>query len=357
MTAQRVVMVVDMQNGVFATPRLARERCVAQINRLVRAADRVIFIQHDEAGGLEAGSEGFALLPELEQPAGALYVTKTACDAFYHTSLAQVLDEHDIQQFVICGCATDYCLDTTIKNGASRGYGIVIAEDAHTTADRPAAQRVQEDTMRFASTLEDMGVSFINAVMTLIAFLPVLVTLSEHVPDLPIVGHLPYGLVIAAIVWSLMGTGLLAVVGIKLPGLEFKNQRVEAAYRKELVYGEDDETRATPPTVRELFRAVRRNYFRLYFHYMYFNIARILYLQVDNVFGLFLLFPSIVAGTITLGLMTQITNVFGQVRGSFQYLISSWTTLVELMSIYKRLRSFERELDGKPLQEAIPTLR
>lgn len=89
-----------------------------------------------------------------------------------------------------------------------------------------AAQRVQEDTMRFASTLEDMGVSFINAVMTLIAFLPVLVTLSEHVPDLPIVGHLPYGLVIAAIVWSLMGTGLLAVVGIKLPGLEFKNQRV-----------------------------------------------------------------------------------------------------------------------------------
>ena len=95
MAAQRVVMVVDMQNGVFATPRLARERCVAQINRLVRAADKVIFIQHDEAGGLEAGSEGFALLPELEQPAGALYVTKTACDAFYHTSLEQVLREHD----------------------------------------------------------------------------------------------------------------------------------------------------------------------------------------------------------------------------------------------------------------------
>jgi ABC-type uncharacterized transport system fused permease/ATPase subunit len=54
--------------------------------------------------------------------------------------------------------------------------------------------------------------------------------------------------------------------------------------------------------------------------------------------------------------MTQITNVFGQVRGSFQYLISSWTTLVELMSIYKRLRSFERELDGKELQPVTQTL-
>lgn len=214
-----------------------------------------------------------------------------------------------------------------------------------------AAQRVQEDTMRFATTLEDMGVSFISAVMTLIAFLPVLVALSPHVQELPIIGHIPYGLVIAAIVWSLLGTGLLAVVGIKLPGLEFKNQRVEAAYRKELVYGEDDPTRATPPTVRELFANVRRNYFRLYFHYMYFNIARILYLQVDNVFGLFLLFPSIVSGAITLGLMQQINNVFGQVRGAFQYLISSWTTLVELMSIYKRLRSFERELDNEPLNE------
>ena len=51
--------------------------------------------------------------------------------------------------------------------------------------------------------------------------------------------------------------------------------------------------------------------------------------------------------------MTQITNVFG-VRGSFQYLISS-TTLVELMSIYKRLRSFERELDDRDLQEVTNT--
>lgn len=211
-----------------------------------------------------------------------------------------------------------------------------------------AAQRVQEDTMRFSSTLEDMGTSFINAIMTLIAFLPVLVALSVHVKTVPILGSIPYALVIAAVLWSLLGTGMLAAIGIKLPGLEFRNQRVEAAYRKELVYGEDDPHRARPPTVRELFTNVRKNYFRLYFHYLYFNIARILYLQLDAVFSLFVLFPSIVTGAITLGLMTQITNVFDQVRSSFQYLINSWTTLVELMSIYKRLRSFERTLDSLP---------
>lgn len=226
-----------------------------------------------------------------------------------------------------------------------------MAHWSHLRHIEGAAQRVQEDTMRFAQTLEDMGVSFINAVMTLIAFLPVLVSLSPHVQELPLVGHIPYGLVIAAITWALFGTVLLAFIGIKLPGLQFKNQRVEAAYRKELVYGEDDATRAQPPTVAELFSAVRRNYFRIYFHYTYFNIARILYLQVDVVFGLIVLFPTIAAGAITFGLMRQITNVFEQVRSSFQYLISSWTTLVELMSIYKRLRSFENELNG---QEVVP---
>lgn len=138
MSAKRVVMVIDMQNGVFATPRLQREQCVMRINQLTRAADKVIFVQHREDGGLEAGSEGFALLPELIQPEGAHYVTKTACDAFYKTELAQLLETNGITEFIICGCATDYCVDSTLKNAVSRGYAITVAEDAHTTANRPA---------------------------------------------------------------------------------------------------------------------------------------------------------------------------------------------------------------------------
>lgn len=212
-----------------------------------------------------------------------------------------------------------------------------------------AAQRVQEDTMRFAETTEDLGVSLINSVMTLIAFLPVLERLSDNVGELPLVGHVPHSLVFAALVWSIFGSGFLALIGIKLPGLQFRNQRVEAAYRKELVYGEDDADRASPPTVRDLFSHVRHNYFRLYFHYMYFNVGRILYLQTDNIFPYIILAPTIVAGKITLGLMNQILNAFDQVRSSFQYLVNSWTTIIELASIYKRLRAFEAVLSDEPL--------
>jgi peptide/bleomycin uptake transporter len=82
---------------------------------------------------------------------------------------------------------------------------------------------------------------------------------------------------------------------------------------------------------------------------MYFNVARIFYLQLDNVFGYVILAPAIVTGSITLGLMNQILNALGQVRTSFQYLVNSWTTVVELLSIYKRLRAFESEIRGEPL--------
>ena len=214
-----------------------------------------------------------------------------------------------------------------------------------------ASQRVQEDTMRFSTTTERLGVSLLDSLMTLIAFLPVLVRLSADITTVPVLGAVPYPLVLAALLWSALGTAFLALIGIKLPGLEFRNQRVEAAYRKELVYGEDDPTRADPPTTRQLFANVRRNYFRLYFHYMYFNVARIFYLQIDNVFGFVVLAPSIVAGAITLGLMNQILNALGQVRSSFQYLVNSWTTVVELLSIYKRLRAFEAAIYGEDLPE------
>jgi len=212
-----------------------------------------------------------------------------------------------------------------------------------------ASQRVQEDTMRFSATVEGLGVGFVRAIMTLIAFMPVLFTFSDTIKELPIIGEIPHALVWAAVLWALFGTCFLAVVGIKLPGLEFRNQRVEAAYRKELVYGEDHEDRAQPATVAELFANVRKNYFRLYFHYLYFNIARFFYLRADDLYSLLVLIPSIAAGKVTLGIFTQISNVFDQVRTSFQFLINSWTTIVELMSIYKRLKAFEATIDDAPL--------
>jgi len=207
---------------------------------------------------------------------------------------------------------------------------------------------VQEDTARFANIVEDLGISMVDSVITLFAFLPVLANLSHFVTELPIVGKIPEPLLVMAIFWSLFGTVLLAVAGLRLPGLAFNNQLTEAAYRKELVYGEDDHQRAHPLTVTELFGEVRRSYFRYYFHFAYFNVFRGFYIQADNIFANVMLIPTIVAAKISFGVMQQILTAFGQVTGSFQYLVGSWTTIIELLSIHKRLRGFEKCFPADP---------
>ena len=212
-----------------------------------------------------------------------------------------------------------------------------------------ASQRVQEDTMRFAETVEALGINALDSILTLIAFLPILYGLSQHITELPIIGEIPAPLVFSAIGWAAFGTVLLIVAGIKLPGLYFRNQRVEAAYRKELVYGEDNAERAEFNNLQSLFSNVRTNYFRLYWNYAYFNVARYSYLQADVIFSALILVPTIAAGAITFGIYQQIRVAFSQVSNSFQYLVNSWSTIVELMSIHKRLKAFEATLDGEEL--------
>ena len=224
-----------------------------------------------------------------------------------------------------------------------------------------AAQRVQEDTMRFARIVESLGVAFMRSLMILVAFLPLLWGLSAHVTELPWIGPVDHSLVYLAIISAAAGTVLLAVVGIKLPGLEFNNQKVEAAYRKELVFGEDHEERAGPETVTELFMNVRKNYFRLYKHYLYFDIAKWSYLQFGVIVPYIMMGPTIVAGIITLGLLQQILRAFNRVETSFQFLVHSWGTIVELISIYKRLKAFESQIgSGDPTRgpgDPLPTLQ
>ncbi|SMY32249.1 peptide antibiotic transporter SbmA [Photobacterium andalusiense] len=217
-----------------------------------------------------------------------------------------------------------------------------------------ASQRVQEDTMRFARIVESLGVSFMRSLMTLFAFLPILWVLSENITELPWIGAVDRSLVYLAIISALFGTVLLAIVGVRLPGLEFKNQKVEAAYRKELVFGEDNSQRAEPETVKELFFNVRKNYFNLYRHYLYFDIAKWSYIQYTVIVPYIALGPAIVSGALTLGVLQQILRAFGKVEESFQFLVHSWSTIVELMSIYKRLRAFEVQINDAINVESVP---
>ena len=208
-----------------------------------------------------------------------------------------------------------------------------------------ASQRIQEDCNRFARIIESLGLQVIRAFMTLIAFIPILWTLSNKV-DIPILRDIEGSLVWFTLIISLGGIVISWFVGIKLPGLEYKNQRVEAAFRKDLVLGEDDKKNyAQTETLLELFTGIRFNYHRLYLHYGYFDGWMTTYDQFMIIAPYLIMGPGLFTGLITLGVMVQVSNAFSRVHGGFALFLHNWTTITELRSIWKRLNEFERNLE------------
>ena len=207
-----------------------------------------------------------------------------------------------------------------------------------------AAQRVQEDTIKFSRIMESLGTSLIEALMILIEFMPILFGLSIGIPIF-FFGDWDYGLIVGALIWSIGGTIFLIFLGIilRLVGVEYDLQKKEAAYRKILVIAEDDGS-IRPKTINELFDDVRSIHFLSYLRYLYFNIGRIAYLQANVLSAYVFLAPAIVAGAVTLGVMQQIIRAFGRVEGSMQYILKAWPTIIELASVYKRLREFENKI-------------
>ena len=208
-----------------------------------------------------------------------------------------------------------------------------------------ASQRIQEDCNRFARIIESLGLQVIRALMTLIAFIPILWTLSDKV-DIPILRDIEGSLVWFTLIISLGGIVISWFVGIKLPGLEYNNQRVEAAFRKDLVLGEDDKKNyAQTETLLELFTGIRFNYHRLYLHYGYFDGWMTTYDQFMIIAPYLIMGPGLFTGLITLGVMVQVSNAFARVHGGFALFLHNWTTITELRSIWKRLSEFERNLE------------
>ena len=207
-----------------------------------------------------------------------------------------------------------------------------------------ASQRVQEDTIKFSRIMESLGTSFIEAVMIIVEFIPILFGLSIGIPIF-FFGEWEYGLITGALVWSIGGTLFLIILGyiLRLVGVEYDLQKQEAAYRKILVIAEDDGN-VRPKKLEELFDDVRKIHFLSYVRYLYFNIGRVAYLQANVLSAYVFLAPAIVAGVVTLGVMQQIIRAFGRVEGSMQYLLRAWPTIIELASVYKRLREFEKKL-------------
>ncbi len=144
--ARSALVVIDVQKGIFAgtqpSPRWPQilERIGALAARAAAAGLPVIYVQHDGGEGhrLEAGSVGWQLDPVLARTVPSTVCRKTACDAFFETDLETELDRRAVERLVVAGCMSQYCVDTTCRRAVSLGYSVVLAGDAHATADSGA---------------------------------------------------------------------------------------------------------------------------------------------------------------------------------------------------------------------------
>lgn len=259
---------------------------------------------------------------------------------------------HIAMVFVVLGCFTNWFTRKYAfawREAMTFDYipkWIKISEDIE-----GSSQRIQEDAYRFARIVESLGLQTFRAIMTLVAFLPILWGLGKHV-YVPLIGDCDGNLVLAALLIPLTGTAVSWIVGIKLPGLEYNNQVVEAAFRKELVLGEDDKVNyCSVKTLTELFTGLRFNYNKLFMHYGYFDLWMFSYDQFMVIVPYLIAGPALFSTAITLGIVVRIADAFDQVHRSFSLIMHNWTTVTELRSIHKRLSEFQDNLDKYQVEE------
>jgi nicotinamidase-related amidase len=140
------LLVIDVQRGLFeSSPApFEGEPVVQRINLLAERARSagapVVFIQHERAESpLAHGSDKWQLDRRLIVQPDDVKVRKSTPDSFLHTELAGLLAGWGAEHLVVCGYATEFCVDTTTRRAAALGFAVTIAADAHTTHDKPHA--------------------------------------------------------------------------------------------------------------------------------------------------------------------------------------------------------------------------
>jgi nicotinamidase-related amidase len=144
------ILIIDVQSILFdPVPRpFEADLVVGRINRVTswaRANDvLVIHIQHEKVGSeIEFGSAGWQLQAGLNVVESDQFVRKMTPDSFLRTYLEALLKQNDVEHLIVCGYASEFCVDTTVRRAAGLGYSVELVSDAHTTHDKPHASAEQ----------------------------------------------------------------------------------------------------------------------------------------------------------------------------------------------------------------------
>jgi nicotinamidase-related amidase len=144
MTNKTALLMIDIQQAMFGPDEICHqpERVLANAGDLLaraRAAGTPVhFVQHCEAGGgFAPKSAGWQIHPQVAPRAGEPVTEKWAASSFYKTDLDAKLRAAGIDNLVIAGLQSEFCIDTACRVAQTLGYKVTLAADAHSTFDTP----------------------------------------------------------------------------------------------------------------------------------------------------------------------------------------------------------------------------
>lgn len=221
------------------------------------------------------------------------------------------------------------------------------------------AQRVHEDTQRFARGVQNLCVVVLDSVLTLIVFVPLLLTLGTDVNP----WSLPDSwLAVLCVILACAGFGGSVIFGSSLVSLEVQNQVVEADLRKKLVIleeyphtmaDEDKQLGYDSAVFRCLIIRLVTNYKRLYRAFAVFSLWLGAYEQTVSILPYAIAAPMLyerhASMRITLGSVTQLSHAFSQVFASLNIISSNWLDVTDWLSVLRRLRQWEIHISAPVL--------
>src|SRR5882757_4035704 len=234
-----------------------------------------------------------------------------------------------------------------------RGYYRIELEHKIDNAD----QRIAEDLNQLGLLTMTLFLGVISATATLISFLFILWELSGPLSlafvgiDATVPGYMAW----VALIYAFVGTFLANIVGRRLIPLNFAKQRLEADFRFSLMRvrenaegialyrGEPRENEA----LLQKYQRVFRNGWQVLATNLQLGLYQTGYSQIAIIFPYLVTGPRFFAGAITLGVMTQTAQAFGQVQTSLSFFIDNYATLAELRAVMDRLMGLQGAIDHK----------
>lgn len=235
-----------------------------------------------------------------------------------------------------------------------RGYYRIELERKVDNAD----QRISEDLRLLGFYTMTLVLGLISAVATLISFLFILWQLSGPM-SLAFIGLdvvIPGYMVWAALIYAFLGTWLANLVGRRLIPLNFLQQRYEANFRFGLMRVRENAEgialyRGEPrenEVLEARFTDVFNNAWRVLVTEMQLVFYQIGYGQLAIIFPYLVTAPRFFAGAITLGVVMQTAQAFGQVQSALSFFIDNYTNVAELRAVMDRLKGLQTAIDEKP---------